>query len=89
MKNQNRPYRRFQPELKKIAQLEESSPRFRRIYSEYETLTDELYNLETSESSSVPDDFINAVKLQASYLEDEIEDWLFPDGIAENQPELT
>ena len=43
-------------------------------------MSDELWNLETSDSSgSIPDDFINAIKLQTSYLEDEIEDWLLED----------
>ena len=57
-----------------------NNSRFRRIYSEYELMSDELWNLETSDTSgSIPDDFINAIKLQTSYLEDEIEDWLLED----------
>ena len=76
MKNQNRPYRKFQPEQKKISELEKNNSRFRRIYSEYETMSDELWNLENSEGEPVPDDFINAIKLQTSYLEEEIQDWL-------------
>ena len=35
-----------------------------------------FWNLENSNDEPVPDDFINAMVLQASYLEDEIEDWL-------------
>lgn len=77
MKNSSRPYRKFLPQQKKIEELEKSSSRFRRIYSEYEMMSDELWNLETGDSpESVPDDFINAIKLQATYLEDEIQDWL-------------
>ncbi len=77
MKNSNRPYRKFLPQQKKIEELEKSSSRFKRIYSEYELMADELWNLESSETTeSIPDDFINAIKLQTSYLEDEIEDWL-------------
>jgi len=77
MKNSSRPYRKFLPQQKKIEELEKSSSRFRRIYSEYELMSDELWNLETGDSpESVPDDFINAIKLQATYLEDEIQDWL-------------
>ena len=80
MKNSNRPYRKFLPQQKKIEELEKSNSRFRRIYSEYELMSDELWNLETSDTSgSIPDDFINAIKLQTSYLEDEIEDWLLED----------
>ncbi len=43
-------------------------------------MSDELWNLETSDTlESIPDDFINAIKLQTTYLEDEIEDWLLED----------
>ncbi|MNK68473.1 hypothetical protein D3C87_878300 [compost metagenome] len=81
MKNSNRPYRKFLPQQKKIEELEKSNSRFKRIYSEYELMSDELWDLESSESTeSVPDDFINAIKLQTSYLEEEIEDWLVQDG---------
>ncbi|GGG66748.1 hypothetical protein [Epilithonimonas arachidiradicis] len=80
MKNSNRPYRKFLPQQKKIEELEKSSSRFKRIYSEYETMSDELWDLESSETTeSIPDDFINAIKLQTTYLEDEIEDWLIED----------
>lgn len=80
MKNSNKPYRKFLPQQKKIEELEKSSSRFRRIYSEYEMMSDEIWTLENSDHvQNVPDDFINAIKLQASYLEDEIEDWLIED----------
>ncbi|WP_232529140.1 hypothetical protein [Chryseobacterium gleum] len=39
-------------------------------------MSNELWNLENSTGEPVPDDFINAMELQTSYLEDEIEDWL-------------
>jgi len=39
-------------------------------------MSEELWNLENSNNEPVPDDFINAMILQTSYLEDEIEDWL-------------
>jgi uncharacterized protein YdcH (DUF465 family) len=61
---------------KKIEELEKNSPRFKRIYEEYEFMSDELWNLENSDVTNIPDDFINAVKLQTEYLEDEIGDWL-------------
>ncbi len=80
MKNSSRPYRKFLPQQKKIEELEKSSSRFKRIYSEYETMSDELWDLESSDNAeSIPDDFINAIKLQTSYLEDEIQDWLIED----------
>jgi uncharacterized protein YdcH (DUF465 family) len=71
-----RPFRKFVPQQKKIEELEKNSPRFKRIYEEYELMSNELYNLENSDITNVPDDFINAVKLQTEYLEDEIGDWL-------------
>ena len=81
MKNSSRPYRKFLPQQKKIEELEKSNSRFKRIYSEYELMSDELWDLESNESAeSVPDDFINAIKLQTSFLEEEIEDWLAQDG---------
>lgn len=76
----NRPYRKFMPQQAKIEELEKNSPRFKRIYSEYEVMTDELWNLETSDAVNVPDDFINAIKQQTEYLEDEIGDWLLQNG---------
>lgn len=72
-----RPYRKFNPQLKKIAELEKNSPRFKRVYSEYELMSDQLWNLETTDTTNIPDDFIEAIKLQQEYLEDEIGDWLF------------
>lgn len=76
----SRRYRKFEPQQKRIEELEKTNDRFRRVYSEYQTMSDELWNLETSEGASIPDDFINAVKLQTSYLEDEIEDWLLEES---------
>ncbi len=39
-------------------------------------MSDELWNLEHSDVTNIPDDFIDAVKLQTEYLEEEIGDWL-------------
>ena len=39
-------------------------------------MSEELWNLETTEGEGLPDDFINSIILQTSYLEEEIEDWL-------------
>lgn len=75
MKNQNK-YRKFQLQQKNIEALERENSRFKRVYSEYENMSEELWNLENLNNEPVPDDFINAMILQASYLEDEIEDWL-------------
>lgn len=73
------PYGKFQLQLKKIEELEKKSVRFKRIYSEYKVMSEELWDLETSKSSLATDDFIDFMELQKSYLEDEIEDWLSDD----------
>lgn len=75
MKRQNK-YRKFQLQQQNIEALEKENTRFKRVYSEYENMSNELWNLESSGSEPVPDDFINAMILQTSYLEEEIEDWL-------------
>jgi len=75
MKSQNK-YRKFQLQQKNIEALEKESTRFKRVYSEYENMSDELWNLENKEGEAIPDDFINAMVMQTSYLEKEIEDWL-------------
>lgn len=75
MKRQNK-YRKFQLQQKNIEALERENSRFRRVYSEYENISNDLWNLENSKGEPVPDDFINAMILQTSYLEEEIEDWL-------------
>ncbi len=71
-----RPYRKFDPQKTQIEALEQKSDRFRRIFSEYELMSEELWHLQTSESTSVPDDFLDAVQDQTQYLEDEIGSWL-------------
>jgi uncharacterized protein YdcH (DUF465 family) len=71
-----RAYRKFKPQQNKIEELEKKSPRFKRVYSEYESMSDQLWKLENTDSSNIPDDFLEAVKVQTEYLEDEIGDWL-------------
>jgi uncharacterized protein YdcH (DUF465 family) len=75
MRSQNK-YRKFQLQQKNIEVLEKENTRFKRVYSEYENMSDDLWNLENSNGDPVPDDFINAMVMQATYLEEEIEDWL-------------
>lgn len=77
-----RPHRKFVPQQKKIDELEINNPRFKRVYEEYEQMSDQLWDLENTDTSNIPDDFINAVKLQTEYLEEEIDDWL----LDENDP---
>lgn len=74
--NRPNPYRKFQALQDKIEDLEQKNERFKRIYSEYQLMSEELWNLETSDGVAVPDDFINSIKVQTTFLEEEIEDWL-------------
>jgi len=39
-------------------------------------MSNDLWDLENSDGDPIPDDFITAIQLQTSYLEEEIEDWL-------------
>ena len=71
-----RPYRKFQFKQEKIKDLEEHNPRFKRVYSEFENLSDEIWEIETGDRASVPDDFMFALKMQTNWLEDEIDRWL-------------
>ena len=71
-----RSYRKFQFQQDKIRNLEEKSPRFKRIYTEFENLSDEIWDIETGDRDSVPDDFMMALQLQTHFLEDEIDNWL-------------
>ena len=71
-----RSYRKFQLQQEKIRNLEEKSPRFKRIYTEFENLSDEIWDIETGDRDSVPDDFMMALQLQTNFLEDEIDNWL-------------
>ncbi|MGD1319648.1 hypothetical protein [Chryseobacterium sp. 2R14A] len=75
MKSQNK-YRKFQLQQKNIEVLEKENSRFKRVYSEYENMSNDLWDLENSDGDPIPDDFISAIQLQTSYLEEEIEDWL-------------
>ena len=69
-------YRKFKPQQERIEELEKNSPRFKRVYSEYEIMSDELWNLENTDVTNIPDDFIEAVKVQTEFLEEEVGDWL-------------
>ena len=71
-----RSYRKFQFQQDKIRNLEEKSPRFKRNYTEFENLSDEIWDIETGDRDSVPDDFMMALQLQTNFLEDEIDNWL-------------
>ncbi|QOW11617.1 hypothetical protein Q73A0000_15170 [Kaistella flava (ex Peng et al. 2021)] len=76
-----RPYRKFMPQQKKIEELEKNSPRFKRVYTEYELMSDQLWDLENTDTTNIPDDFMEAIKLQTEYLEEEIDDWLLDNPV--------
>lgn len=68
---------KFRLHQDKINTLRAHYPRFERIYTEYEVMEQQFSLLENSDDTlALPDDFINAIALQISYLKDEIEDWL-------------
>lgn len=69
-------YRKFQIRKDEIRILEENNPRFRRIFSEFEDLTEEIWEIENGNRATVTDDFIFALKLQINCLEEEIDEWL-------------
>ena len=48
-------------------------------------MSDDLWKLENSEGEAVPDDFLEAMILQTSYLEDEIKDWLLQYNASQNE----
>ena len=75
MKN-SRPYRKFQFQQKKIQELEQNNNQFKRMYTEYECMSEELWDLENEEKTSVTDDFLDSFGLQTNYLEEQIEHWL-------------
>jgi len=71
-----RTYRKFKPQQKRIEELEQQHPRFRRVYKEYEALSGELWNSDPEAHRNLPDDFLQALEIQTEYLEEEIEKWL-------------
>ncbi len=72
-----RSYRKFQPHQEKIKTLETHEPRFKRVFNEYQSLSDELWDMESGDHpSAVSDDFLLALQEQTHYLEKEIDDWL-------------
>jgi uncharacterized protein YdcH (DUF465 family) len=75
------PPRKFKPFQKKIEALEKQNPRFKRVFTEYETMSEELWNLEHTDVTNIPDDFLDAIKLQTEYLKEEIDDWLLEDNV--------
>ena len=75
MKN-SRSYRKFQFQQKKIETLEQENVHFKRMFTEYEFMSNELWDLENTESTDVADDFLESYRVQTHYLEDQIEQWL-------------
>ena len=68
------PRKKFNIHQKKIKTLLEENSRFKRMYDEYDHLSQNLWNLEQSEGISPTDDFIEYIKVQTNCLENEIED---------------
>lgn len=73
-------YRNSFLKIQKIEELEKTNARFKRVYSEYQLINDEIKQMELDDNASVPDDFLDAMQLQSSCLEDEIKIWLTDDN---------
>ena len=69
-------YRNSLFKLQKVEELEKNNARFKRVYSEYKAINSEIDKMQMDDDLSIPDDFIEAMRLQSDYLEDEIKDWL-------------
>ena len=74
--NAKNSYRKFQKEHQKIKDLEKSNARFRRVFTEYETMSDDLWQIESSDDPAIPDDYLDSIRIQQSFLEDEVQNWL-------------
>lgn len=83
MKSQN-PYRKFDATNAEVQTLLVKNARFKRMYDEYNQLSENLWNLEQSEGESLTDDFLNYIKVQTSFLENELQDILLPQHSADN-----
>lgn len=83
MKSQN-PYRKFDATKAEVQTLLVKNAKFKRMYDEYNQLSENLWNLEQSEGESLTDDFLNYIKVQTSYLENELQDILLPQHSADN-----
>jgi uncharacterized protein YdcH (DUF465 family) len=68
--------KKFSSRKEKVQNLMHSNSKFKRMFEEYDNMSEDLYNLESSEGISITDDFINYIKVQTNYLEAEIEDFL-------------
>jgi len=79
MKSQN-PYQKFDAKHVELQTLLQENPRFKRMYDEYDHLSENLWNLEQSEGESITDEFLNYIKVQTNYLEAELEDFILADS---------
>ena len=68
--------KKFSSRKEKVQNLMRSNSKFKRMFEEYDNMSEDLYKLESSEGISITDDFINYIKVQTNYLEAEIEDFL-------------
>ena len=64
--------KKFQAHQEKVQHLLEKNSRFKRIYDEYDHLSDNLYELENNEDVKATDDYLNYIETQTDFLEAEI-----------------
>lgn len=62
--------------VRKQQELERKNPRFKRMITEYESITDELWEMQNDNSKNVADDLLNAMEVQSDLLSDAIEEYL-------------
>ena len=78
--NPQNPYKKFDATKVEVQTLLQENPRFKRMYDEYDQLSENLWNLEQSEGESITDEFLNYIKVQTNYLEAELEDFILADS---------
>lgn len=66
------PRNRFSKQKNTIKELSAHNSRFKRIFDEYESISDQISHT----PPDIPDDFFDAMNIQKLFLEEEINEWL-------------
>lgn len=67
---------KFTAQPQQIEELEKKSPRFRRIFAEYCSITQEFWDMQNSARNNISDELLAAIQLQIDFLERAIRDFL-------------
>lgn len=79
------PYSKFLHCMDKIKAIEESNPRFKRVYYEYNSISEQLWEADLENHTALTDDFWWALETQKCCLEQEIVEWLGREHTAHQQ----